>query len=53
VSVVFGQANSIAELVQVIQTLFIGPIVDTFGRKNPMIIGQVVAGLAFLAAPYF
>jgi len=37
----------------VIQTLFIGPIVDTFGRKFPLILGQCVAGTAFLMAPQF
>ena len=49
----FGRANSIAELACIIQSTYIGVIVDAFGRKTPIVVGQIVAGLSFFAMPLF
>jgi MFS family permease len=33
--------------------MFTGVIIDTFGRKIPVIIGFIVSGLSIAAIPYF
>ena len=53
ISEVFGRANSIAEIACIIQSSYMGIILDTFGRLTPLVLGQIVAGLSFIALPMF
>ena len=42
-----------SEFVVIVQSLFMGIIIDTFGRKWPLVIGFLVAGAAMAAIPLF
>jgi len=46
-----GYNGSIAEVAVIILELFIGVILDTFGRKVPLVVGFVVSGIALLSIP--
>lgn len=41
------------EVLVIIQQGYVGVIVDTFGRKKPMMAGLLVAGVAMALVPMF
>ena len=48
-----GNISMICEAVVIAEELVMGVIVDTFGRKIPLLTGWLVAGLAFATVPLF
>ena len=48
-----GDVASYAEIWVIFQSLFTGVILDTFGRKVPVIIGFLISGAAIGAIPFF
>ena len=48
-----GQISGIAELFVIVESIFMGPIFDKFGRKIPIVIGFAVTAVAIGAIPLF
>jgi len=48
-----GFIGSIAEICVIILEMFMGVILDTFGRKVPLVIGFLVSGASILSIPLF
>ena len=50
---VLGTVGMYAEILVLVQGFVIGPLTDIIGRKPPVIIGSILAGIALILIPYF
>ena len=48
-----GYIGMISEVFVIVLELFMGVIIDTIGRKAPLVIGLIIAGVATAAIPLF
>ena len=53
VSQVLGTIGMYAEICVIAEAFVVGIVLDIFGRKAPLVVGQLVVGVAIAAVPLF